>query len=305
MHALLFMIERFTPIFLILTLSLPCRAETSVELDNPPGTFVSLETNKVHLHCIGEGSPIVVFDSGVGGSHLDWVNVQSSAGEFTQACSYDRSGYGWSEMGIKPRTSKRIVNELTEILKKAKKSPPYILVGHSFGGLNMQLFARTNPKDVMGLILIDSIHAEQYKRFEDAGIEIPTVNTTRFLLGSKDQVTKGMPEPYKGIAYELVRSDEAVSSMFNELRNMDISTKEIATAEKMPDIPITVITHGKQVWDNPMFKNMEEIWLELQTKLSKSTSKGKLLVAKGSGHHIHLEQPKLILDEIKIILEKK
>ena len=123
------MIERFTPIFLILTLSLPCRAETSVELDNPPGTFVSLETNKVHLHCIGEGSPIVVFDSGVGGSHLDWVNVQSSAGEFTQACSYDRSGYGWSEMGIKPRTSKRIVNELTEILKKAKKSP-FIVVGY-------------------------------------------------------------------------------------------------------------------------------------------------------------------------------
>ena len=248
---------------------------------------------------------VIVFDSGVGGSHMDWVNVQSRAGEFTQACSYDRSGYGWSEMGIKPRTSKRIVSELTKILKIAKKEPPYILVGHSFGGLNMQLFARTNPKDVIGLVLIDSIHTEQYKRFEDAGIEIPTVNTTRFLLGSKDQVTEGIPEEYKDIAYELVRSDEAVSSMFNELRNMHVSTQEIATAEKMPDIPITVIIHGKQVWDNPMFKNMEEIWYELQIQLSKSTSKGKLLTADSSGHHIHLEQPELILSEIKSILEKK
>ena len=261
------LIIKYLPILLLLTLPLLPKAESNVQLGSPPGKYISLETNKLHLHCIGAGSPIVVFDSGVGGSHMDWINVQSRVGEFTQACSYDRSGYGWSEMGIKPRTSKRIVNELTEILKMAKKEPPYILVGHSFGGLNMQLFARTNPKDVVGLVLIDSIHTEQYKRFEDAGIEIPTMNTTRFLLGSKDQVTHGMPEEYKDIAYELVRSDKAVSSMFNELRNMHVSTQEISTAAKMPDIPITVITHGKQVWDNPMFKNMEEIWLELQTKL--------------------------------------
>ena len=72
--------------------------------------------------------------------------------------------------------------------------------------------------------------------------------------------------------FELVRSDEAVSSMFNELRNMHISTEETLNAAKMPDIPLSVITHGKQIWDNPMFINMEEIWLELQTKLSRSTS---------------------------------
>ena len=192
-------------------------------------------------------------------------------------------------MVIKPRTSKRIVDELTKILKIAKKEPPYILVGHSFGGLNMQFFARTKPKEVMGLILVDSIHAEQYKRFEEAGIEIPTMNTTRFLLGSKDQVTRGMPDEYKDIAYELVRSDKALSSMFNELRNMNISTEEIKNAKKMPDIPIAVITHGRKVWDSARFKNMEEIWLELQTDLSNSTSKGRLLIANGSGHHIHLE----------------
>ena len=96
----------------------------------------------------------------------------------------------------------------------------------------MQFFARTKPEEVMGLILVDSIHAEQYKRFEEAGIEIPTMNTTRFLLGSKDQVTRGMPDEYKDIAYELVRSDKALSSMFNELRNMNISTEEIKNAKK-------------------------------------------------------------------------
>ena len=296
--------RRQAPFLLILLFSLSTKAETDDGLGQPPGAFFSLETNKIHLHCVGEGSPIIVFDSGVGGSHMDWINVQSSAGELTQACSYDRSGYGWSEMGIKPRTSKRIVNELTQLLKKAKKEPPYILVGHSFGGLNMQLFARANPDNVIGLILIDSIHVEQYKRFEDAGIEIPTVNTTRFLLGSKDQVTRGMPDEYKDIAYRLVRSDKALSSMFNELRNINISTEEIKNANEMPDIPVTVITHGKKVWDSAMFKNMEEIWLELQAKLSKSTSKGKLLVAEESGHNIHLNQPKLILDEIIIILKK-
>ena len=73
----------------------------------------------------------------------------------------------------------------------------------------------------------------------------------------------------------------------------------------MPDIPIAVITHGRKVWDSARFKNMEEIWLELQTDLSNSTSKGRLLIANGSGHHIHLEEPELILSEIKSILEKK
>ena len=305
MYALSITTKFSLTIFLILSCLLSVTAESQTELGDPPGKFFNLESNKVHLHCIGKGSPIIIFDSGVGGSHLDWIKVQSRAGKLTQACSYDRSGYGWSEMGIKPRTSKRIVDELTKILKIAKKEPPYILVGHSFGGLNMQFFARTKPEEVMGLILVDSIHAEQYKRFEEAGIEIPTMNTTRFLLGSKDQVTRGMPDEYKDIAYELVRSDKALSSMFNELRNMNISTEEIKNAKKMPDIPIAVITHGRKVWDSARFKNMEEIWLELQTDLSNSTSKGRLLIANGSGHHIHLEEPELILSEIKSILEKK
>ena len=177
MYALSITTKFSVTIFLILSCLLSVTAESQTELGDPPGKFFNLESNKVHLHCIGKGSPIIIFDSGVGGSHLDWIKVQSRAGKLTQACSYARSGSGWSAMGIKPRTSKRIVDELTKILKIAKKEPPYILVGHSFGGLNMQFFARTKPEEVMGLILVDSIHAEQYKRFEEAGIEIPTMNS--------------------------------------------------------------------------------------------------------------------------------
>jgi pimeloyl-ACP methyl ester carboxylesterase len=123
-----------------------------------PGQMVAVSGHGMHLYCTGEGreGPTVVMDSGLGGGVLDWQTVQPDVAKFARVCSYDRSGIGWSESGPKPRTSPRIVEELHALLKNAGVGGPYVLVGHSFGGANAQLYAAEYPEEVAGMVLVDS-----------------------------------------------------------------------------------------------------------------------------------------------------
>ena len=137
----------------------------------PPGELVDVDGHAMHLNCTGEGSPTVVLDTGLGDSSVNVLPVQNSIASFTRVCSYDRAGYGWSEPGPEPRTSEQIVGELATLLEAAGESGPYVLAGHSFGGLNMILFAAEHPDDVAGVVLIDSSHPEQTAALAEA----PTV----------------------------------------------------------------------------------------------------------------------------------
>ncbi len=92
-----------------------------------PGSFIWVGRHRLHLNCGGEGSPTVIFDSGLGGSSLDWVRVQSRVASFTRACSYDRAGYGWSNPGPRPRDSANISSELESLLGNASVPAPYVL----------------------------------------------------------------------------------------------------------------------------------------------------------------------------------
>ncbi len=123
-----------------------------------PGEMVAVSGHGMQLYCAGKarGGPTVVMDSGIGGGVLDWQTVQPKVAKFARVCSYDRSGLGWSESGPKPRTSPQIVKELHALLKNAGGGGPYVLVGHSFGGANVQLYAAEYPKEVAGMVLVDS-----------------------------------------------------------------------------------------------------------------------------------------------------
>src|SRR5215213_8233081 len=123
-----------------------------------PGKMAAVSGHGMQLYCAGKarGGPTVVMDSGLGGGLLDWQTVQPKVAKFARVCSYDRSGLGWSESGPKPHTSPQIVEELHTLLENAGVGCPYVLVGHSFGGANAQLYAAEYPKEVAGMVLVDS-----------------------------------------------------------------------------------------------------------------------------------------------------
>jgi pimeloyl-ACP methyl ester carboxylesterase len=127
-----------------------------------PGQLVNIGTHRLHLHCAGEGSPTVVFDAALGASSLSWSLVQPAVSRMTRACTYDRAGFGWSEAGPLPRTAGRIADELHQLLRQGAVPGPFVVVGHSYGGLVMRMFASRHPEEVAGLVLIEPAIPEEW-----------------------------------------------------------------------------------------------------------------------------------------------
>ncbi len=130
----------------------------------PPGEMVDVGGYSLHINCVGQGSPTVVLDAGSGEMSAQWVRVQQEVSDTTRVCAYDRAGMGWSETGPEPRDAKQISSELHTLLSKAGIEGPYVLVGHSFGGLYMQTYAARYPDEVAGVALVESSSPKQFSQ---------------------------------------------------------------------------------------------------------------------------------------------
>jgi pimeloyl-ACP methyl ester carboxylesterase len=125
----------------------------------PPGQLIDVGGWRLHLNCTGSASssqPTVILEAGKGDFSVEWALVQPGVSKFARVCSYDRAGDGWSEMGPYPRTMRQIVHELHALLEKAGVKPPFVLVGHSYGGWLVRLYASTYPSEVAGMVLVDA-----------------------------------------------------------------------------------------------------------------------------------------------------
>ena len=128
----------------------------------PPGQLVDVGGHRLHLNCAGTGSPTVVIDAGLGDWSASWSSwVQPEAARTTRVCTYDRAGMGYSEPGPLPRTAEHFAAELHTLLLRAGVPGPYVLVGHSAGGLPVRVFAHAYAADVAGVVLIESMHPAQ------------------------------------------------------------------------------------------------------------------------------------------------
>ncbi len=121
----------------------------------PPGNLIDVDGYKMHIYCMGEGSPTIVLDHVGGGSSVDWALIQPKLAEHTRVCAYDRAGYGWSEYNPAPRTLEQQVHELHTLLANANEKEPYILVGHSYGARVARVYAAKYPQEVVGIALMD------------------------------------------------------------------------------------------------------------------------------------------------------
>jgi pimeloyl-ACP methyl ester carboxylesterase len=128
----------------------------------PPGRLVDVGGFRLHALISGEQRPTVVFDAALAGSSISWTLVQPLVESFARTVSYDRAGFGWSDAGPHPRTAGRIAGELRTLLERLGEPPPYVLVGHSFGGLVMRIYAARHPERTAGLVLVDPAQPEDW-----------------------------------------------------------------------------------------------------------------------------------------------
>ena len=129
-------------------------------LNHPPGQMVDVGGFRMHLYCFGQGSPTFVLDSGLGDTWRAWRKTQPQIAGFAYVCAYDRAGLGWSNASPRPRNTKVMAEELHTLLHNAAVPGPYVLVGHSMGGYDVQMYASRYPADVAGMILVDSAHGD-------------------------------------------------------------------------------------------------------------------------------------------------
>ena len=266
-----------------------------------PGKMIDLGDLKLHLDCRGQGSPTVILESGLGGSSLDWARVLPDAARITRVCAYDRAGYGWSEMGMLPRTSQQIVGELHALLQAANVEGPYILVGHSFGGFSVRLFASRFPQETAALILVDASHEDQFAQLRDAGLVKRASRTQRSMSGAI--VPDNLPANLHDIAAELAHTTKAIITLQSEIRFFQQSADQVRWYSSLPDVSVVVLSRGlKGLRKNVQDKNLETVWRSLQDDLFIRRGCSHL-IAESSGHYIQLDDPKLVVNTIQRLVE--
>jgi pimeloyl-ACP methyl ester carboxylesterase len=286
----------------------------------PIGRLVDVGGYRLHLACQGDGSPTVVMEAAIGETGLLWSLVQPAVAKLTRACVYDRAGYGWSDPSPRPRTAAVMVEELHTLLGAAGVPGPYVLVGHSFGGLLVRRYAARYPQEVAGLVLVDSAHEQQYRRapaeirelapqfeeqarqqFEGLKALIVSGSLDPAMLPVPPQLPAAAAETFRALvaagpkhAETLLAEQQAVQAIHAELRAAGITS--------LGDLPLVVLSHGQPIPMPGLAPEVnqanEQLWQELQAELTALSSRGRLVVAEGSGHYIQLERPELVIDAI-------
>lgn len=304
---LLWQITAVVLVFCLMPVTSALAAASATEQLSRPGTLVDIGSHQLHIFCVGTGRPTVVIDSGLGGNSLEWIRVQRSLAPYARVCSYDRAGYGWSEPGPLPRTSSRIADELFTLLKKADIAGPYVLVGHSFGGYTMQLFANRHPTETAGLVLVDSSHPEQFERFLAPPIRVnlaPSGKNRIMTLSPSPPLPENLPDEVKSLVQALNLRGEARAAMSDELLDFRLSAQQVREGSDLPNVPMVVLTRGKRVWPlTERGQHMEQLWALLQVELASRVHQATHIIATGSGHHIHLDQPELVADSVHMVVD--
>lgn len=218
----------------------------------------------------GQGSPAVIFEGGFGTGIASWSSVQKDVAAFAQTVSYDRAGLGQSDPGPRPRSAKQIATELHAALQKSGIQPPYVMVGHSFGGIYVRVFADMYPKEVVGMVLID-----------------PSQESFN------DWLVKNQPDRVKAAESNIAKAGEGVKA---EFAAVDTSYSQARVAKVPAKIPVTLLTATE---DESMPAEARRVWIEKHKEWLATVPGSKHIIAEKATHFIQAQQPGLVIEAIK------
>jgi pimeloyl-ACP methyl ester carboxylesterase len=300
----------------------------------PPGQLIDVGTHRLHLLDTGKGSPSIVFESGLMSTVLSWQGVQQElAAEFRVIC-YDRAGMGWSDVGPFPRTAGKIVDELHTLLERASIPPPYLLVGHSFGGLTMPLFAARYPSEVAGVVLVDPVAPAEWnppsqndrKRIRVGSnvcrraAALSRFGVLRFILllihsgasrvGNRlvRLISKDAPADSASTSspwfWSLPANERAMAAVFWIQQKFCVAVA--SQLENLPESAASVAALGA-FSDKPVVilsaKITPEHRREEHIAMTKRLPRGRHMTAEKSGHWIMIDQPDLLVSVIKEVAD--
>jgi pimeloyl-ACP methyl ester carboxylesterase len=280
------------------------------------------------LHFIDKGvsGPTVIFESGISATCLNWMRVRADVARFAHACTYDRAGLGWSDAAKSPRTTSMIIDELHSMLEAAEVPPPYILVGHSFGGMLVRAYAARYPGDVAGLILVDPLapgewlHPSPAKtrmlrlgvRLSRRGAWLARLGVVRAALSLLMRGGRRVPQWIGKLssgrgesvimrlvgevrkmppeAWPMVRAHwclpKSFLAMAGYLEVLPVSAREAVASDAFP---ITVLSAS----------NATPEQLQEREEMTHRSPRGRHTIARKSGHWIQLDEPELVVEAIR------
>jgi pimeloyl-ACP methyl ester carboxylesterase len=272
-----------------------------------PGKMVDVGGHRLHLHCMGEGERTVILEAGLGGGVLDWSLVQPEIARSTRVCSYDRGGAGWSEASSEPRNAEQIVRELHILLERAELEPPFILVGHSIGGVYVQLYSRRYPDQVAAMVLVDSSHEDQFLRKELPKPSpvypvlmkaLAPLGVGRIIFQLKETSENVSPDVAAAMASVYSRTGH-LYSVADELGSVPESLGQLRNSMTEPNgKPLIVLSQGLPRED----REAEKAWAELQAELARRSTNGQQIIARNSGHYIQFAEPRLVISSIRQLI---
>ncbi|MET3211046.1 UNVERIFIED_CONTAM: pimeloyl-ACP methyl ester carboxylesterase [Paenibacillus sp. PvR008] len=290
------------------------------KLQYPPlGKMVDAEGYRLHIHKLGSGSPTILLESGSGESSLSWRDIPEKLSSFATVVSYDRAGYAWSEEAATPRTGENIVRELHLALKNTDIQPPYILVGHSLGGMYSRLYAQTYRDEVAGLVLVDARPENDARRTNEIyAKERPKVNPSPFISILLERtgafrlfpnfMLAGRVEYQDRKAFvNIVASPKYFRSVAEE-GNLANTTENAIRGQHLGNLPVRVIARGIQqnLTQFGISKRgndqIEQSWQMGQREMLKISTNSKFVVAKKSEHMIIHDQPELVIQVIRELI---
>lgn len=285
------------------------------------GTSVNIGQFNLNLDCTGIGKPTVILESGLGIPGVGWQLVQPGIAKFTRVCSYDRAGYGWSDPGPLPRTSREIALELHTLLKNAHVSPPYILVGHSLGGFNVRLFNFLYPSEAVGFVLVDSSQEDQETKMrrsirEENAKELRQLSRMQSVMGflidfgiaravsARDPEKLTIPMSFREELTYLQLQKKYADTVLSEESSLDDSIDQVRGAGNLGSKPLIVLTAGESVGIPGVPKQDSDeffaSWVgELQPRLAHLSKRSRQIVLLNSHHLIPFEQPQAIVDAVR------